>query len=42
MIGPGVKIGEHSIVTANSVVVNDVPAFSMAAVNPARVARFRS
>jgi len=42
MIGPGVRIGEHSIVTANSVVVNDGPAFSMAAVNPARVARFRS
>lgn len=40
MIGPGVQIGEHSIVTANSVVVNDVPAFSMAVGNPARVVRF--
>jgi len=37
MIGPGVQIGEHSMVAANSVVVNDVPAFSMAAGNPARV-----
>lgn len=40
MIGPGVQIGEHSIVTANSVVVNDVPAFSMAVGNPARVVGF--
>jgi len=42
MIGPGVQIGEHSLVSANSVVVNDVPAFSMAIGNPARVVRFRS
>jgi acetyltransferase-like isoleucine patch superfamily enzyme len=40
MIGPGVQIGEHSLVSANSVVVNDVPAFSMAVGNPARVVRF--
>ena len=42
MIGPGVQIGEHSFVSANSVVVNDVPAFSMAVGNPARVVRFHS
>jgi acetyltransferase-like isoleucine patch superfamily enzyme len=42
MIGPGVQIGEHSIVSANSVVVNDVPAFSMAVGNPARLVRFHS
>jgi len=42
MIGPGVQIGEHSIVTANSVVVNDVPAFCMAVGNPARVVRLHS
>jgi acetyltransferase-like isoleucine patch superfamily enzyme len=42
MIGPGVQIGEHSLVSANSVVVNDVPAFSMAVGNPARVVRFHS
>jgi acetyltransferase-like isoleucine patch superfamily enzyme len=42
MIGPGVQVGEHSLVCANSVVVNDVPAFSMAVGNPARVVRFQS
>jgi acetyltransferase-like isoleucine patch superfamily enzyme len=42
MIGPGVQIGEHSFVAANSVVVNDVPAFSMAVGNPARVVGFHS
>jgi acetyltransferase-like isoleucine patch superfamily enzyme len=39
MIGPGVQIGEHTFVGANSVVVNDIPAFSMAVGNPARVVR---
>jgi acetyltransferase-like isoleucine patch superfamily enzyme len=42
MIGPGVEIGEHSFVGANSVVVNDVPAFCMALGNPARVVRIPS
>jgi acetyltransferase-like isoleucine patch superfamily enzyme len=42
MIGPGVQIGEHSLVSANAVVVSDVPAFSMAVGNPARVVRFHS
>jgi acetyltransferase-like isoleucine patch superfamily enzyme len=33
----GVTIGEGAIVGANSVVVSDIPAFSLAAGNPARV-----
>lgn len=37
MIFPGVTIGEGSVVVARSVVVNDVPAYSMVAGNPARV-----
>ena len=32
-----VKIGEHSVVAANSVVTKDVPAYSIVAGNPARV-----
>jgi acetyltransferase-like isoleucine patch superfamily enzyme len=39
-ICPGVQIGEHAVVAANAVVVNDVPAFAMAAGNPARSVRF--
>jgi acetyltransferase-like isoleucine patch superfamily enzyme len=42
MICPGVHIGEHSLVSANSVVVNDVPSFSMAVGNPARFTRFHT
>ena len=42
IISPGVQIGEHSFVGANSVVVKDVPAFSMAVGNPARIVRFHS
>ena len=42
MIGPGVQIGEHSLVSANSVVVNDVPAYCMAIGNPARIVSFGS
>ena len=34
---PGVKIGEHAIVGAGSVVTKDVPAYTMAVGNPARV-----
>jgi acetyltransferase-like isoleucine patch superfamily enzyme len=41
MIGPGVQIGEHAVVAANSVVVNDVPAYALAMGNPARVVRFQ-
>jgi len=36
---PGVTIGEGSIVGARSVVVDDVPPYSIAAGNPARVVR---
>ncbi len=39
-IGPGVQIGEHAVVAANAVVLNDVPAYALAAGNPARVIRF--
>ena len=34
---PGVTIGEHSIIGANSVVTHDVPAYSIAAGAPAKV-----
>lgn len=34
---PGVKIGDHSVIGAGSTVVDDVPAFSVAVGNPARV-----
>lgn len=34
---PGVQIGEGCIIAANSVVTHDIPPFSMAAGNPARV-----
>ena len=36
-IMPGVTIGEHSIIGANSVVTHDIPAYSIAAGSPARV-----
>lgn len=39
IIGPGVHIGRHVFIAANSVVVNDLPAYSMASGNPARVVR---
>ncbi len=35
----GVEIGEHAVVGAGAVVTRDVPAFSIAAGNPARVLR---
>ena len=34
---PGVTIGEHSIIGANSVVTHDIPAYSIAAGTPAKV-----
>ncbi len=37
VILPGVTIGEHAIIGANAVVTRDVPAFSVAAGNPAKV-----
>ncbi len=38
-IFPGVTLGKHSIVSANAVVVRDVPAYSIVAGNPAKVVR---
>lgn len=38
---PGVRIGEGTIIGAGSVVTRDIPAFSVAAGNPARVLRDR-
>lgn len=39
IIGPGVTIGEGATIGAGSVVVRDVPAFSVVAGNPARIKR---
>lgn len=36
---PGVKIGRHCIVAANTVVTNDVPDYCMVAGNPARIVK---
>jgi acetyltransferase-like isoleucine patch superfamily enzyme len=36
---PGVTIGEHVVVGANSVVTHDIPSFSVAVGSPARVIR---
>ncbi len=38
---PGVQLGEHVIVGANSIVTKDVPAYTTVAGNPARVIRRR-
>jgi acetyltransferase-like isoleucine patch superfamily enzyme len=37
VILPGVKIGKHSIIGANSVVDSEIPAYSIAAGNPAKI-----
>jgi acetyltransferase-like isoleucine patch superfamily enzyme len=37
VVVPGVHIGRHSVIGAGSVVTRDVPAYSVAAGNPARV-----
>ena len=39
IILPGVKIGEHSVIGAGSVVTHDIPAKVVAAGNPAKVIR---
>jgi acetyltransferase-like isoleucine patch superfamily enzyme len=36
---PGVSIGEHSVIGANSVVKSSIPAFSVAVGSPARVVK---
>ena len=36
---PGVRVGQNSVVGANSVVTRDIPPFSVAVGNPARVVR---
>jgi maltose O-acetyltransferase len=36
IIAPGVKVGDGSVVSAGSVVTTDVPAYALAAGNPAR------
>jgi virginiamycin A acetyltransferase len=41
MLMPGVRIGNGAIVSARSVVVSDVPAYSIVGGNPARVIRQR-
>jgi acetyltransferase-like isoleucine patch superfamily enzyme len=41
-IGPGVQVGEHSVIAANAVVNKDVPSYSIALGNPARVLRFHT
>lgn len=38
---PGVHIGDHVIIGANSVVTHDIPDYSVAAGSPARVVRKR-
>ena len=40
-IMPGVMIGDGAIVAAGSVVVNDVPAYSIVGGNPARIIKHR-
>jgi|SRR5581483_2954500 len=39
VIGPGVRIGEGAVVGSNSVVLDDVPAYTVAAGAPARIIR---
>ena len=38
---PGVRIGDGCIVGAGAVVTHDIPAFAIAAGNPAKVVRYR-
>lgn len=40
-LAPGINIGDYSVIGARSVVVKDVPAYSVVAGNPARVLKVR-
>ena len=40
-IMPGVKVGSGAIIASKSVVVNDVPAYSVAGGNPSQVIKYR-
>ena len=39
LVMPGVRIGDHSVIAAGSVVTKDIPPHSLAAGNPAQVIR---
>ena len=39
VIGPGVHIGQHALIGAGAVVLKDIPAYTTAAGNPARIIR---
>lgn len=41
IILPGVKIGDHSIIGAGSIVTHDVPRYAIVAGNPARIIKYR-
>ena len=41
LVMPGVKIGDGAIIAARSVVVSDVPAYSVVGGNPAKVIKQR-
>jgi maltose O-acetyltransferase len=42
IILPGVKVGDHVIIGAGSIVTKDIPDWAIAAGNPARVIRYRN
>lgn len=41
IILPGVKIGDHAIVSAGSIVTKDVPKYGIVGGNPARIIKYR-
>jgi maltose O-acetyltransferase len=42
MIMPGVKIGNHSIIAAGSIVTKDVPEWAIVGGNPAKIIKYRN